>query len=247
MERIPFLAVAVIFAACGVCAGRYPETIAGYSTLSPERKMLVDVRAAGRLLSRLLCGCAAAVLLGSLLPLPLPLTFAATVGGSAAVLLGGALYARRYDFARRIRLVRRDRERYMPLLLEGDESPELVAGYLGVCDLWVCTLRGETAALCAVTRADDRTFEIRNLAVAPAFRRQGLGRRMIACMAHRYRRADRLILGTGETPSTLAFYRACGFLPFRREAGYFTEHYDHPICEEGVVLKDRIWLRKKLR
>ncbi len=242
MERIPFLAVAVLFAAAALCAGRYPETIAGYSTLSPERKMLVDVRAVGRLLSRLLGGCAAAVLLGALLPLPS--LFAATVGGSVAVLLGGALYARRYDLFTQIRRVRRNRERYMPLLLEGDESPELVAGYIATCDLWVYTRRGEAVALCAVKRADDCSVEILNLAVAPAFRRQGLGRRMIACMAHRYRRADRLILGTGETPSTLAFYRACGFLPFRRETGYFTEHYDHPICEEGVVLKDRIWLRK---
>ena len=45
-------------------------------------------------------------------------------------------------------------------------------------------------------------------------------------------------VGTGEAPSTLAFYQSYGFSPFHRISGFFTIHYDHPIVEDGVLLAD---------
>ena len=53
-------------------------------------------------------------------------------------------------------------------------------------------------------------------------------------------------VGTGESPLTLPFYEKCGFTVSHRLPDFFTEHYDHPILEAGVVLRDMIYLRKKL-
>lgn len=55
-----------------------------------------------------------------------------------------------------------------------------------------------------------------------------------------------LLVGTGETPSTLKFYERCGFAYSHRVPGFFTIHYDHPIVEEGVLLCDMVYLRKVL-
>ena len=55
-----------------------------------------------------------------------------------------------------------------------------------------------------------------------------------------------LQLGTGEVPSTLAFYRACGFVPFDRIPDFFTRNYPQPIVEEGILLRDMVYLRRRL-
>lgn len=244
--EIGLLVTAAIWVLAGGLVRRWPETLSGYNTMSPERRKLVDIRAAGRSVSRLLFGSAALLLVGALLPEPASLW---TGAAALIVLLAGAIVsAARHDAAWSVRRVRRDKRRYMPLLLAGDESEELIAGYLERSDLWVCRKRGETVALCAVTDEGGGVFEIRNLAVAPQFRRQGYGTTMVDFASWHYgRKGRRLVLGTGETPSTLAFYRSCGFVPCGREKGYFSRAYDHPIVEEGVTLDDRILLRKNLK
>lgn len=246
MDWLPHLLMAAVWGLVGAFAGRWPETMAGYSTMPAERRAAVDIRGAGRLLAWL-CFLSAVV---SLAGLPL----AGTGAGRGllllpvAMLLAGAVAARRYDLCVSVRRIRRDRERLLPLLLEGDESERMVRRYLDRAELYVCCRRGRPIAVCAVTDEGGGVFEVKNLAVAAPFRRQGYGRRMLACMAWRYRdRGAWLTLGTGETPSTLAFYRACGFRAYGRREGFFTANYDRPIVEEGVVLKDMILLRRRLR
>ena len=53
-----------------------------------------------------------------------------------------------------------------------------------------------------------------------------------------------LVVGTGESPATLGFYKRCGFRPFGRRENFFIDHYDHPIVDGGVVLRDMILLRR---
>ena len=133
----------------------------------------------------------------------------------------------------------------MPLLLLGDEQEEMVRRYLDRGVLYVMEEAGESTAGCLVTEEGPGVYEIKNLAVAPGFRRQGRGRAMVehACAACP---GDVMLVGTGETPSTLRFYRSCGFVPSHRVPDFFTRHYDHPIVEEGVLLRDMIYLEKPL-
>ena len=55
-----------------------------------------------------------------------------------------------------------------------------------------------------------------------------------------------LQVGTGDSPLTVPFYEACGFVRSHTIPGFFTEHYDHPIFEGGELLTDMIYLQKKL-
>ena len=134
----------------------------------------------------------------------------------------------------------------MPLLLLGDEQEEMVRRYLDRGVLYVMEEAGESTAVCLVTEEGPGVYEIKNLAVAPGFRRQGRGRAMVehACSACP---GGVMLVGTGETPSTLRFYRSCGFVPSHRVENFFTDHYDHPIVEEGVVLRDMVYLKRTLK
>ncbi len=93
----------------------------------------------------------------------------------------------------------------------------------------------------------DGVLEIKNLAVAPHRQRQGLGRAMVEhaarCGAGQYRV---LQVGTGDSPLTIPFYESCGFCRSHSIPDFFTENYDHPIYEGGVLLKDMVYLRRSL-
>ena len=143
-----------------------------------------------------------------------------------------------------LRRIDAERRRYLPLLLLGDDQESLIDGYLDRCDLYAWEEDGEVRAICAAERTAPDVVEIRNLAVSPERRRRGLGRRLLLAVCGQYP-GRAAVLGPGEVPGTLAFYRACGFAPAGRVENYFPAHYDHPIMEEGVTLRDQIILRRE--
>ncbi len=144
-----------------------------------------------------------------------------------------------------IRSVSGDKDKYLPILLLGDEQESLIRGYLDRGELFLLEEDGEDRAVCVVTREGPGLYEIQNIAVAPHYQRRGLGREMIGFLWGWYPDLQTLQLGTGDSPSTLGFYRALGFQETGREVGYFLTHYDHPIYEDGKRLVDRVLLEKR--
>ncbi len=55
-----------------------------------------------------------------------------------------------------------------------------------------------------------------------------------------------ILVGTGETPSTINFYKNCGFTESHRIKNFFIDNYDHLIFEGGKQLIDMIYFSKKL-
>lgn len=136
-----------------------------------------------------------------------------------------------------------DRKQFLPLLLIGDESETMINRYIGQGNLYAGFLGGEPIAVVMTVCIDSTTVEVKNLAVADGFRRQGYGRRMLRHIGNRYP-GKTIVLGTGETPSTLRFYKSCGFTYSHRIPDFFTDNYPDPIIEEGVRLRDMIYLKK---
>lgn len=136
-----------------------------------------------------------------------------------------------------------NKKHYLPLLLAGDESETMIDRYLAHCDLYVGFIDGDPVAVCATVNIDDTTVEVKNLAVRSDLRRQGLGRHMLGHI-EQLNPGKKIILGTGESPSTLRFYEACGYTYSHRIPGFFTDNYPHPIIEEGITLRDMIYLMK---
>ena len=76
---------------------------------------------------------------------------------------------------RRIESGKRD---FLPLLLLGDEQEDMIDRYLDRGTL-LALYDGGLRAVCVVTKEAPGVFEIKNLAVEPAFQRQGYGRAMV--------------------------------------------------------------------
>ena len=145
---------------------------------------------------------------------------------------------------RRIESGKRD---FLPLLLLGDEQEDMIDRYLDRGTL-LALYDGGLRAVCVVTKEAPGVFEIKNLAVEPAFQRQGYGRAMVRHVAGACRTAGGtcLLVGTGDSPLTVPFYLACGFTPSHRVENFFLDHYDHPIFEGGVQLRDMVYFRHPL-
>ncbi|HJD94042.1 MAG TPA: GNAT family N-acetyltransferase [Bacteroides togonis] len=148
-----------------------------------------------------------------------------------------------------IQLITTDKKRFLSLLLLADEQESMIDRYLGRGELFVMhgTQETETVAVAVVTNERNGVYELKNLAVAPACQRKGYGRQMVEYLCRHY--ADvchTLLVGTGESRQTIAFYESCGFSYSHTVADFFTLNYDHPIVEEGKVLKDMIYFQKKL-
>lgn len=147
-----------------------------------------------------------------------------------------------------LRHIKENKKDFLPLLLLGDEQESMIDRYLERGELYVL-YRGERAiAVTVVTDEGDGLCELKNLAVDEAFQRQGHGSRLLQSLCELC--ADQfhsMQLGTGESPLTLPFYEKNGFVYSHRIPNFFTDNYDHPIVEEGVLLRDMIYLRKKLQ
>lgn len=145
-----------------------------------------------------------------------------------------------------IRQVYDNKKQYMELLLLADEQESMIDLYLERGDLFVLEDDG-VKAVCVVTDEGNGVFEIKNLATAPTHQRKGYGKTMVQFVFNHYRdKGHTLLVGTGDSPLTVPFYQACGFVFSHQIDNFFIDHYDHPIYEEGKQLIHMIVLKKDL-
>lgn len=145
-----------------------------------------------------------------------------------------------------IREVATDKKRYLPLLLLADEQESMIDRYLDRGTMFVL-IDGTVVGECVVTDEGDGILEIKSLAVSPDYQRKGYGKALIDYVAARYQGQYSILqAGTGDSPLTVSFYVACGFVRSHRVENFFTENYDHPIFEGGVLLTDMVYLQRRL-
>ena len=141
------------------------------------------------------------------------------------------------------------KKRYLPLLLLGDEQESMIDRYIDRGEMFVMQNREDKpVAIAVITDEGDGILELKNLAVDPSFQRKGYGRRMIEYLCGHYRhRFHTMLAGTGDSMKTLSFYRNCGFSHSHTVADFFIKNYNHPIIEDGKMLKDMIYFKRDIR
>ena len=145
-----------------------------------------------------------------------------------------------------IRKVETDQKKYLDLLLPADEQENMVDRYLERGTMYVLEDDGVKAE-CVVTDEGNGILELKNIAVEPAFQGKGYGKAMVDFLIRTYKEQFTVLqVGTGDSPSTIPFYEACGFRRHHLVKNFFTDHYDHPICEGGVQLVDMVYLQREL-
>ena len=146
-----------------------------------------------------------------------------------------------------IHIITERKKDFLPLLLLGDEQETSIDKYLDHGVLFALYDR-DLKSICVVTDEGDGVLEIQNIATDECYRRQGYATELVNYIVEYYKhRYDKVILGTGDVPGILSFYERRGFVITHRIPDYFTNHYDHPMFEDGVLLKDKVYLERKLR
>lgn len=140
-----------------------------------------------------------------------------------------------------------NKKRYLDLLLLADEQEDMIDRYLDRGDMYLLTCDGQPAAQCVVTDEGEGLLELKSLSVEPRFQGRGFGKALISFIERNYRSShNALQVGTGDVPSTVDFYKHCGFALSHRVANFFIDNYDHAIIEDGRQLIDMVYLQKSL-
>lgn len=143
-----------------------------------------------------------------------------------------------------IRIIRQDKERFLPLLLDPDPDPDMVHRYLGRGTLYAME-QGEEVLCVAVAVREGMGCELKNLVTAPAHRRKGYAGKMLRFLFRRYRGAcGWMLVGTSE--AMVPYYEGFGFEYVYTLPGFFIRNYPGPIFEEGRQVVDMLMLRKRL-
>ncbi|WP_297261829.1 hypothetical protein [uncultured Desulfovibrio sp.] len=158
----------------------------------------------------------------------------------------------------RLRRIRRQTERFLPLLRLADDEPAHIDAWLARGTLYglfvrrrepvsLAVLTDETAAFapdgprvrqCSALRGK-RVVECRLLVTAPAYRRRGLARQLLMRLCGLLDTTyDSLLAGTGAVPRMDSFYRGSGFAPCFALPHFFRDNSPAPIVEDGVLLDD---------
>lgn len=142
--------------------------------------------------------------------------------------------------------INENKKRFLSLLLLADEQENMIDRYLENGTMYVLDDNGVKAE-CVVTDEGGGVLEIKNLAVVPEFQGRGYGNALIHWIAAKYKGLYAVLqVGTGDSPLTIPFYKKCGFVPTHSVPDFFTDNYDHPIYDGGVLLTDMIYLRMNL-
>ena len=134
---------------------------------------------------------------------------------------------------------------FLDLLLLADEQEDMIDRYLERGEMFALSHQGKVVCVCVVTREGDGVYEIKNIATRHDHQRKGFGRRMVQFVLDHYKKDGKILLvGTGDSPLTIPFYERCGFSISYRVKDFFTTNYDHPIYEDGVLLRDMVYLKR---
>jgi ribosomal protein S18 acetylase RimI-like enzyme len=143
-----------------------------------------------------------------------------------------------------IRRVIGNKKEYIDLLLLADEQESMVDKYLERGDMFVLE-DGGVIAECVVTKEEDGVYELKNIAVSSSAQKKGYGKKLIDYVFGYYPDCRKMLVGTGDVPSTLGFYEKCGFVKSHRVKNFFTDNYDHLMFEDGQQLVDMVYLGRE--
>ena len=136
-----------------------------------------------------------------------------------------------------------DKDNFMDLLLLGDEQENMIKKYLYTGDLYAL-YDNDLKTVCVVTKEDNETSEIKNLATYEKYHGKGYGTYMLKYIIAEYKnKCKKLLLGTGDISKILSYYKKFGFIYSHKIKGFFVDNYDHEMFEEGKKLIDMIYLK----
>jgi ribosomal protein S18 acetylase RimI-like enzyme len=142
-----------------------------------------------------------------------------------------------------IKKIIENKEKFLDLLLLGDEQEEMIGKYLYRGELFAL-FDDDLKTVSVVTKEDENTYEIKNIATYEKYQGKGFGKIMVRYIVDNFKNKCRKILvGTGDSDRIIRFYKNCGFTYSHTEKNFFLNNYDHEMYDEGKKLKDMIYFQ----
>ncbi|MFW5701132.1 MAG: GNAT family N-acetyltransferase [Cyclobacteriaceae bacterium] len=146
----------------------------------------------------------------------------------------------------RIEKINQNKKQFLDLLLLADEQENMIDKYLPSGDLFAL-YDGDLKSVCVVVPFNKETCELKNIATYEKYQNKGYGRALINYISDFYKNQYKtMLVGTGETPTILTFYKNCGFEKSHRVKNFFIDNYDHPMYDGDIQLVDMVYLKKDL-
>lgn len=133
------------------------------------------------------------------------------------------------------------------LLLLADPSRALIEAYLLNADLYLADWEGQIIGAYVLCPLGGQKAEIKNITVAEAWQGKGLGQVLLkhAEEVARAKGFDTLLIGTANSSiGQLYLYQKMGFEMLEIRKGFFLEHYDRELWENGLRVRDMVVLGK---
>lgn len=139
------------------------------------------------------------------------------------------------------------KQTFIHLLLLADESIDKIYEYLPNGDLYYLEdSSGHVVGVIVMTKINQDTMEIKNVAIKKEQQGQGLGKRIISLTLEQYKEQEyhHFIVGTANSSiDNLAFYQKLGFRIYDIKKEFFRT-YPEEIWENGIQAIDMIMLEK---
>ncbi|KRL37887.1 GNAT family N-acetyltransferase [Liquorilactobacillus uvarum] len=137
-------------------------------------------------------------------------------------------------------------EEHYQLLLDADPSRKMLMNYTKRSICIEARQEEVFSGVMLLLPTRPETIEIINIAVVKQFRNHGIGQRLLKCAQNwAKQKGYRVIeIGTGSTSfGQLYLYQKNGFRICGIDKNFFVEHYERPIFENKLRLRDMIRLR----
>ena len=135
---------------------------------------------------------------------------------------------------------------YLDLLLIADEQEDMIDRYLESGDMYAL-YDGGLKGVCVVTKESEDVCELKNIAVYEQFRGKGYGKAMVRGLFEKYESTFKtMLVGTGDIPFIVGFYKNCGFEYSHKIKNFFTDNYEKPMFEDGIKLIDMVYYKKEI-
>jgi GNAT superfamily N-acetyltransferase len=146
----------------------------------------------------------------------------------------------------RIERIIENKKQFLDLLLLADEQENMIDKYLPSGDLFAL-YDGDLKSVCVVVPINSETCELKNIATYEKYQGRGYGRALINFISEFYKNNYKtMLVGTGETPGILLFYKGCGFKKSHLVKNFFTDNYEHPMFDGEIQFIDMVYLKKDL-
>ncbi len=135
------------------------------------------------------------------------------------------------------------------LLQLADPSREVIQSYLSQGNIYVARQAAIVVGVYVLVPISDTTIEIKNIAVDPTYQNQGIGKQLLADATKQAQQQGyaEILIGTGNSSiHQLSLYQRQGFAMKKVKWNFFTEQYQAPIIENGILCQHLILLAKNI-